>query len=107
MSHGFILLNDWQVALIVLLTRTLIGCSVIAVQQELGKMNILLTAAVAFHVVDETAKADERLLHLLMTVVPGLLRSRSDVVAPAISQFLGRVVHARVFLVRHQVMVDG
>ncbi len=63
--------------------------------------------AAALHLVDEPAEADQRLLHLLVAVVPLLLRRRPEVVAPAVGQLLRRVVQPRVGLAGHHVVVDG
>ena len=67
----------------------------------------LVALAAAFHVVDEAAEAHQRLLHLLMAVVPGFLRRGSEVGVPAVGQLLRGVVEAGVLLVGHQVMIDG
>ena len=94
-------------ALVVLLPGALIGrCVIAAIEQKLRQLDVLLPAAVALHVVHKAPKANKRLFHLLMTVVPGLLRRWTDVVAPAIRQFFRSAIHARVFLVGHQVVVD-
>ena len=76
------------------------------VEEELGQLDVGVAAAVAFHVVDKAAKADEGLLHFLVAVEPDFL-ARAEVGDPAIGQFLGGVIEARVLAAGHGVMVDG
>ena len=47
-----------------------------------------------------------RLLHLLVAVVPRLLRRGADVIRPAVAELLGRVVQTEILAFRHHVVVD-
>src|SRR6185503_20437701 len=89
MAYGLILLDHRQMALVVLGPLPLVARGVVAiVEQELGEVDVLLALGTTFHVVHEAAKADERLLHLLVAIVPGLLRRGADVVVPAVRELL-------------------
>src|SRR5689334_16086571 len=96
-------------ALVILMaiTRGVDGSSVSRIQQKLRELDVRIAFAVTFHVVDEPSESDERLLHLLMAVVPRFLRTGAEIVAPAIRKFLSRVVQPCILLFRHQVVVDG
>jgi len=78
-----------------------------AVQQELRQLDVLVAFALAFHPADEPAKANQTDLHGLMSVVPGLLGRRADIVAPTIGESLGRVVQPVVGPVGEQVVRNG
>ena len=107
-SDGFVLLGHGQMALVVFAAFAIVARRVVAaVQQELGELDVLRALAAAFHVVHEAAEAHQRLLHLLMSVVPGFLGRRSEVGVPAVGQLLGGIVQAGILLVGHQVVVDG
>ena len=61
----------------------------------------------AFHLIDEPAESHQSHLHGLVTVVPGLLGWRADVVVPAVGQLLGGVVESLVAAAGQQVMGHG
>ncbi len=81
MTHSFILLLYRHMALVIL--RTILT----AVKQELRKFDIAVTATIAFHVIHEASETHQRLLHLLVTVIP-LLLAGTDICNPAVSKFL-------------------
>ena len=85
MADGLVLLAGRQMALVVL------GTAAARVEQELGERDVGVAAAVAFLIVDETAEAHQRLLHLLVTVKP-LLLAGADVRNPAVGQLFRGVV---------------
>src|SRR5450631_4156117 len=100
MAHGFILLAGGKVALVVLRT------AFAGIEKELGQRDVRVTATMAFLIVDEAAKANQGLLHLLVAVVPALLAG-SDVGHPAVGQSFGGVVEAKILAVGQRVVVDG
>ena len=89
----FILLHNRQMRLVVLLPILSV------IQQEFCQLHVTIAFAAAFDVVHEAAEAHQRLLHLLVPVVPGLFGRGADGGDPAVSQLLGRVIQAAVFAI--------
>src|ERR1019366_3051868 len=89
------------------IARRIHGGRVAAVEQELGGLNVFVALAAAFDIVHKAAEAHERLFHLLVTVVPGLLRRGAEMTGPAVGQAARRVVEAGVFFIGHLVVIDG
>ena len=107
--HGvadrLVLLLDGQVALVVF------GAVLAAVEQELRQGDVPVAGAglrsrFPLDLVHEAAEPDESLLHLLVPVVPRLLRRGADVIRPAVAELLGRVVQTEILAFRHHVVVD-
>jgi hypothetical protein len=106
--HGLVLLDDGKMALVVLPPLAVLRGGVkAAIQEEPGQLDVLAAFAGALEIVYEAAEPHQRLLHSLVLVVPRLRGGGTDVVAPAVREFSGRVVEARVLSAGGGVVVDG
>ena len=85
MTHSLILLLYRHMALVIF--RTVIA----VVKQEFGKFYIAVSMTVTLHVIDKSAEPDQRLFHLLVTVIL-LLLFGSDIGNPAIRKLLGSII---------------
>ena len=93
-SYCLILLSNRQVTLIILrpIPLRIHGRGIAGIKQEFGQLNILLALSAAFHIVDETAKSHQPLFYLLVAVVPRFFGRATEIVDPAVGQFLGAIV---------------
>ena len=88
-----------------------LGAVLAAVQEELRQGDVPVAGAglrsrFPLDLVHEAAEPDETLLHLLVPVVPRLLRRGADVIRPAVAELLCRVVQTEILAIRHHVVVD-
>ena len=100
MTDRLVLLRHRQMALLVL------GAVATTIEQEFRQRDVPISLPSAFHFVHKATESHQRLLHLLVTVEPLLLWGWTNVVGPAVAEFLRGVVQAIVLAISHRVVID-